>query len=91
MERKQFTFYRSYFEAIEKMKTKKEKAEAYRILCDYALNGNTPDLQAVNPVTATVFEFARPVMDTAQRRSQRIKKTMNTSKLFDALDNNISC
>ena len=86
MERKQFTFYRSFYEAIEQMPTKKEKAEAYRIFCDYALNGNEPDLTGVSPLLATLFGFAKPVLDTAHRRSQRIKKTMNANKLSEALD-----
>ena len=89
MERSQFTFYRSFFESIEKMKTKKEKADAYRIICDYALNGNEPDLSGVSPLIATVFGFSKPVMDTAGRRSLRIKKNMAAHKLSEVVDRNM--
>lgn len=87
MERKQFTFYRSFYEAIEKIPTKKEKADAYRLLCDYALNGTEPDLSGASPLIATVFGFSKPIMDTAMRRSERIKKKMNVNNLSEALDN----
>ena len=74
MERKQFTFYRSFFESIENLRTKKEKADAYRILCDYALNGKAPDLNDANPVIATIFGFVKPVLDTAHKRAEMAKK-----------------
>jgi hypothetical protein len=38
MERKQFTFYRSFWESIEKLPTNKEKLQAYQLICDYALS-----------------------------------------------------
>ena len=74
MERKQFTFYRSFFESIENLRTKKEKAEAYRIICDYALNGKEPDQTAITPVVAMLLEIVRPVLDTAHKRAEQAKK-----------------
>ena len=44
-ERNQFTFYKSFFTTIEELKTNKEKLQAYRLICAYALYGNEPDLQ----------------------------------------------
>ena len=73
MERKQFTFYRSFFESIESMRTKKDKLDAYRMLCDYALNGNEPDLQNVSARVASSFALVRPVLDTAAKRSARLQ------------------
>jgi hypothetical protein len=87
MKRKQFTFYSSFFEAIEKMRTKKEKADAYRILCDYALNGSEPDLSGESPYIAMIFGFSKPVLDTAHRRAERISKRTNVDSLLEALDN----
>ena len=81
MERKQFTFYRSFFESIENLRTKKEKAEAYRIICDYALNGNEPDEKVLTPVGARLFEIVRPVLDTAHRRAQLAKKLSDQKQL----------
>ena len=74
MIRKQFTFYHSFYEAIEKIPTKKEKADAYRMLCDYALNGNLPDLTGKSPYIATVFAFVMPVLETAHVRAAAAKK-----------------
>ena len=81
MERKQFTFYRSFFESIENLRTKKEKAEASRIICDYALNGNEPDEKVLTPVVAMLFEIVRPVLDTAHRRAQLAKELSGQKQL----------
>ena len=83
MERKQFTFYRSFFEGVEKLRTKKEKAQAYEIICNYALNGVAPDLDGVSPYVATIFDFAKPVLDTALKRSERLTNRKNAEKLSD--------
>jgi hypothetical protein len=81
MERKQFTFYRSFFESIENLRTKKEKAEAYRIICDYALNGKEPEQSAITPMVAMLFEIVRPVLDTAHKRAQLAKKLSDQKQL----------
>lgn len=72
MKRKQFTFYRSFWEAIENLPTNKEKLQAYQILCDYALNQNEPELKAVKPSAATVFQLAKPVLERAHERAQKM-------------------
>lgn len=74
MERKQFTFYRSFFEAIENLPTKKEKADAYDLLCSYALFGTAPDLKGKSPLVATLFAVAKPVLDTAHKRAELAQK-----------------
>ena len=71
MVRKQFTFYRSFWEAIENLPTNKEKLQAYQILCDYALNRNEPQLNAVKPCAATVFQIAKPILERAHERAQK--------------------
>ena len=71
MKRKQFTFYRSFWETIEKLPTNKEKLQAYQILCDYALNQNEPELSAVKPCAATVFQIAKPILERAHDRAQK--------------------
>ena len=88
MERNQFTFYRSFFEGIQKLRTKKEKADAYDILCDYALNGKMPDLEGKSPLVATVFSFAQPVIETAARRAFRLKMKNAKDRYLEALDAN---
>lgn len=77
MARKQFTFYRSFLESIDSLPTKKEKLQAYEMLCRYALDRAQPDLNCVKPGAATVFLLAKPVLDTAHRRSQMVLKGSN--------------
>ena len=69
------------FESIENLRTKKEKADAYRILCDYALNGKMPDLSGASPVIATIFGFAKPVLDTAHKRAELAKKLSDQKQM----------
>ena len=78
MKRKQFTFYRSFWEVIEKLPTNKEKLQAFEMLCDYALNENEPDLETKKPSAAVVFGIARPILDKAHERAQKML-TVNKS------------
>lgn len=72
MERKQFTFYRSFWEAIENLPTNKEKLQAYQMLCDYALNQNEPELRFKKPSAATVFQLAKPILERAHERAKKM-------------------
>ena len=74
MERNQFTFYRSFWETIEKLPTNKEKLQAFQLLCSYALDKTEPDLDSVKPSAATVFLVSRPILDTAHRRAEKLQK-----------------
>lgn len=74
MERKQFTFYQSFFENIEALQTNKEKLQAYQLICDYALHGIEPDLSTKKPCSAAVFRVARPILDTAHRRAEQMRE-----------------
>ncbi len=74
MKRNQFTFYRSFYESIENLKTNKEKLQAYQMLCHYALDQEVPELEGAKQGAATVFRIARPVLDTAHKRAQQAKK-----------------
>ena len=77
MERKQFTFYRSFWESIEKLPTNKEKLQAYQMICSYALTQMEPDLNAAKPTAATVFRIARPVLETAHKRAAKASLLSN--------------
>ena len=88
MKRKLFTFFRSFFEAMLRLRTKKDKADAYDILCNYALNGAEPDLTKVSPQIATAFEFARPVLDTAAKRSAKLQARL-AEKTVQAAQNGL--
>lgn len=73
MERKQFTFYRSFFESIEKLPTKKEKAQAFDTICRYAFFGEEPDAKTIKPSVATLFEVVKPILETANKRAELAK------------------
>lgn len=72
MQRKQFTFYRSFWEAIEKLPTNKEKLQAFQMLCDYALNQNEPELDTKKPSAVTVFQMAKPILERAHERAAKM-------------------
>ena len=79
MQRNQFTFYRSFWEAIDQLPTNKEKLQAFQMLCDYALNQKEPDLGSVKPSAATVFHIAKPILERAHKRAEscRIVNSMS--------------
>ena len=73
-ERNQFTFYKSFLTTIEGLKTNKEKLQAYRLICTYAIYGSEPDLETVNPGAATVFRAVQPILDRARTRAEAGQK-----------------
>ncbi|MCC8071784.1 MAG: DUF6291 domain-containing protein [Bacteroidales bacterium] len=42
--RDNFCFYRSFYETIEEIPQPEERAMAYKLVCEYSLNGTAPDL-----------------------------------------------
>ncbi len=74
MERNQFTFYRSFYESIEKLPTNKEKLQAYQLIAGFALRGIDPNLDDIKPCAATVFRIAKPVLDAAHKRAEQAKR-----------------
>ncbi len=63
--RKQFTFYRSYFEAIQEL-GKNDKTAVLLAVCAYALDGTEPKL--CGPASA-VFKVIRPTLDAGRRKA----------------------
>ena len=74
--RGQFTFYRSYYEAIRCL-PKKERLAAYEAIASYALDGFEPTLQGV---AQTAFILIRPTLDTGRKRAQSGSKGGANSK-----------
>ena len=68
--RKQFTFYRSFWECAEKLPTNKEKLEFFQMLCQYALNEIEPDLNTKKPSAATLFLAVKPTLERAHKQSK---------------------
>lgn len=76
MERGQFTFYRSFWDALQTL-PKKERLAAYEAICDYALNGNE---QTLTGSAATIFILTRPTLDSGRRKAASGKHGGEKSK-----------
>ena len=74
MKRKQFTFYESYYSAIKRIKNKTAQRDAFVVLCEYALNGEEPDLDKLPDAVAIAFELVRPTLDSSRRKAENGKK-----------------
>lgn len=66
MERKQFTFYRSYFEALKTL-PKKERETVVMAICAYALDEEEPTLSGVS---ASCFTLIRPTLDSGRNKAK---------------------
>ncbi len=67
MERKAFTFLRSFYEAACELKDKAQQADFFMAVCKYALNGEEPE--CTGEVKA-LFILVKPVLDVSQIRSE---------------------
>lgn len=81
--RSQFTFYRSFFDAISKIKKGTDRVKAYDMICAYALNQTEPDLTDAPEAVAIVFDLLRPVFDKAKAKSENGQKGGSKSKSDD--------
>lgn len=74
MKRKQFTFYSSYWEAIQPL-SKKQQAEILLTICDYALNETEPGTD-LSPAASVAFNLIRPTLDSGRiKAANRQNKT----------------
>ena len=74
MKRSQFTFYESFYSAIKRIKNKTAQRDAFVVLCEYALNGEDPDLDKLPDSVAIAFELVRPTLDASRRKAESGKK-----------------
>lgn len=70
MERNQFTFYRSFFAALQKIRKKSARADAYDAICRYALNGEAPNLEAMESGGAIAFALIMPVLTSGRKKAE---------------------
>ena len=68
--RSQFTFYRSFFEAVFKIKNKAARAEAYDAICKYALFNDAPDVDKMSDAAAIAFMLIKPNLDASRRKAK---------------------
>jgi hypothetical protein len=73
-ERKQFTFYESFYSALKRIRKKQDRADAYELICEYALFHKEPDLDSVPDSVAIAFELLRPVLDSARKKAESGKQ-----------------
>lgn len=74
--RKQFTFYRSYYEAICSL-PKREQTAVVQAICGFALNGTEPELTGVS---AAIFSLIRPTLEASAKKAESGKKGGETEK-----------
>ena len=77
MKRDSFVFYRSFFEAIEKLK-KNDKLTVYSHLCKYALGEEVEELDGV---PGAIFNLIKPQIDANYRRYENGMKGAEYGKL----------
>lgn len=77
MERNQFTFYRSYYEALKHL-PKRDRADVLMAVIAYALDETEPSLSGV---PLSVFTLIRPTLDTGRNKAKnRQNKTKTKSE-----------
>lgn len=88
MERNQFTWYRSYYEALKTLPAKDFKAVVLAV-CAYALDEQAPSLSGV---PNSVFTLIRPTLDSgrnkAKNRLNKVKSSENKSTTNEEQINN---
>lgn len=66
MERTQFTFYRSYYDAITAL-PKKDQSALLLAICAYALDEEEPSLTGTSKA---IFALVRPTLDASRKKSE---------------------
>lgn len=80
MNRTQFTFYESFFNAIRRIKKKSDQADAYNILCQYALYGTEPDMDSLPKELAVAFMNSKDLLDFDIRQSIEGRRSIEYKK-----------
>ena len=66
--------YESIYKALQKIRNKKDRADAYDAICAYALYNKEPDLEKTSDAVSIAFELTRPVLDSARKKAANGKK-----------------
>ena len=75
--RNQFTFYRSYFDAIQEL-SKKDQSAIILAVCAYALYEVEPS--GLSPTASTAFKLIRPTLDAGRKKAQSGKQGGSKTK-----------
>lgn len=74
MNRKQFTFYNSYFRAICLVRNKAVRADIYDSICRYALWGQEPEWEKLHDSAIMALELIIPGLEASRRKSEIMLK-----------------
>ena len=74
MERKQFTWYRSYYDALKEIPAEEFRAIVLAV-CAYALDGEEPELSGV---ARAIFTLIRPTLDVGRSRAENRSRAEQT-------------
>ena len=77
MKREQFTFYRSYYEALKDL-PEKERAKVLFAILDYALDEQTPN--ELTGVCSACFKLIRPTLDSGRIKAANRKNKTRTKR-----------
>lgn len=75
MERKQFTWYRSYYDALKELPAEEFRAIVLAV-CAYALDGEEPELSGV---ARSIFTLIRPTLEVGRSRAENRSRAEQTS------------
>ena len=75
--RQQFTFYRSYYDAIQEL-PKEEQASIVLAVCAYAIYETEP--QGLTPAASMAFKLIRPTLDSGRKKAENGKKGGSKTK-----------
>ena len=73
-ERKQFTMYESIYKAMQRIRKKPDRADAYDAICAYALYQIEPDMDSLTDAAAIAFDLIRPVLDSSRKKAANGKQ-----------------
>lgn len=76
MKREQFTFYRSYYEALKSL-PQKDIAKVVMAICSYALDEEPPSLSGV---PLSVFTLIRPTLDSGRKKAENRQNKTKTKQ-----------
>ena len=74
MERKQFTWYRSYYDALKELPAEEFRAIVLAV-CAYALDGEEPELSGV---ARAIFTLIRPTLEVGRSKAENRSRTEQT-------------
>lgn len=83
MERKQFTWYRSYYDALKEIPAEEFRAIVLAV-CAYALDGKDPELSGV---ARAIFTLIRPTLEVGRSKAENRSRAEQTPLSAEQTDN----